>query len=134
MIRCALTFGIFEKAFKTALAGVIVVSASGVAQAMDAGYCQSYSRAAVKEFYQANRACGQQSGGRWHDNFDVHFNWCLAQSYESTQSEWNARRALLQSCGYGAPAARPSGHATSGGNGCCPRSMLVCLPFGRRWC
>ena len=144
MIKRAFTFGVFEKLFKAALAGVVLLAASGAAQAMDEGYCQTYSRAAVKEFYRAHSpACGGQSGPRWHDNFGVHYNWCLASSYENTQSEWNARRALLQSCAYGAQgrpvagsswqAGRPSWQAAPGDNRCCPNAMLVC-PLGRHWC
>ena len=144
MIRQARTSRVFDKTFKVALAAIALSTAgSGAAQAMDEGYCQNYARVAVKEFYQgASPACGGQSGPRWHANFDVHYNWCLSQSYESTQSEWNARRALLRSCGYGGgqpvahpswQAERPSWQAAPGDNRCCPNNMLVC-PLGRHWC
>jgi hypothetical protein len=92
MFTHAPIFAVLKKMFKTTLAAAIIAStAASAAQAMDTDYCQTYSRAAVKEFYQANTPpCGGQSGPRWHDNFEVHYNWCLASSYESTQSEWNA--------------------------------------------
>jgi hypothetical protein len=144
MIKHATLFGAFRKLRRATLVAVAIATASSAAQAMDAGYCQTYSRAAVKEFYRAHSpACGGQSGPRWHDNFEVHYNWRLASSYEDTQSEWNARRALLQSCAYSAQgrpvagsswqAGRPSWQAAPGENRCCPNAMLVC-PLGRHWC
>jgi hypothetical protein len=126
--------GRMAKAFKAvlAVAGImgLVIATAPAASAMDPGYCQTYARAAVTEFQQASAtpACGSQSGPRWHDNFDVHLNWCLANSFDEAQSEWKARRDLLAGC---VRAANPP--PSTNGSDCCPNSMLVC-PLGRHFC
>jgi hypothetical protein len=94
-----------KKRLSAALAalGTTIILSGGVAQAMPAGYCDSYTRSAIREFHSglASRACVAQMSElpiRWHDNYAIHFNWCLAQSYGSTISERNARLDLLRSC------------------------------------
>lgn len=60
--------------------------------------CQNYAQEAVN----ANRRnianhCGF-SGGRWQDNFDEHFRWCLNVSNDAIMSETAVRRQQLESC------------------------------------
>lgn len=91
--------------FKRAIAGasLAVILASGAAQAMPAAYCDAYTREAIREYHHAlsSRACRGPLAElpiRWHDNYDIHFRWCLDSSYEATIGERNARLEVLHAC------------------------------------
>ncbi|MBN1142043.1 MAG: hypothetical protein JXB25_09680 [Deltaproteobacteria bacterium] len=65
----------------------------------DEAICRNYAQDAVNQFIQAeNNRCGFQ-GGRWHNDFDKHFNWCLSATQDKRKMESGNRRAALISCG-----------------------------------
>lgn len=107
---------------------------ANVAYAMPPNYCANYTRSAIREYQRAmaNPGCRGAVNDlpiRWHDNYSIHFNWCLAQTYEGTISEKNARLDVLRICYRSARVERPAATQV----GCCPNSMLVC-PLGRSFC
>ncbi len=63
-------------------------------------FCERYARDAVHEFRADTHIplCFRGENARWHDNFDVHFNWCLHVSIDQADSERDYRRARLHEC------------------------------------
>jgi len=93
----------FRMPNRLAAAGLVLAATAGSALAMPPGYCSNYAASAVREFHRAadNPNCASMIGGpRWHDDFSVHYNWCLRNTYDSTTFEWRARRETLHQCGY----------------------------------
>jgi hypothetical protein len=95
-----------KQVMEIAFAGsALAVLCSAVpAQAADYGFCRTYARAAVEQFAQAeaNPYCASRIGGpRWHPNYEVHFNWCLAAAPWDVRHEWDARSRTLFHCTRG---------------------------------
>ena len=67
--------------------------------------CSDYARSAVHDYNQASglQKCSgpmkRENPGRWHAQFDQHYNWCLTAQQSWLTSEAKARDALLVSCG-----------------------------------
>jgi hypothetical protein len=81
-----------------AFAAALAVSTA--AFAAPPGFCDRYAHEAVHEF-RANvhiPECFHGENARWHDNFDVHFNWCLHVSEDKADEERDIRRAKLHEC------------------------------------
>jgi len=60
--------------------------------------CRGYAQEAVdanRRNIAKHRGFG---GGRWQDNFQAHFSWCLNVSNDAIVSETSARRQQLESC------------------------------------
>jgi len=86
------------------VAGVaLMVCFSGLAdvRAADRAFCEQYAQAALVQVKGglANRACaGGLKGARWSSDFKVHYDWCLAASFQAAGSERDARTAQLKAC------------------------------------
>jgi hypothetical protein len=86
------------------VAGVaLMVCLSGLTdvRAADRAFCEQYAQAALVQVKGglANRACaGGLKGARWSSDFKVHYDWCLAASFQAAGSERDARTAQLKAC------------------------------------
>ena len=109
---------------------VALTAAGKSARAEDSSFCMRYAESAVFDYRLANSfpACGRPAGPRWHDNFRIHYQWCLQSTFQDTRNESDARHALLSTC---TGDAYPTPNQDDAG--CCPNSMLVC-PAGRHFC
>jgi hypothetical protein len=60
--------------------------------------CSVYAATAVEQqAINSAQRCGF-SGGRWNSDYAYHYQWCVSQSANSTDGEYDARRQLLDSC------------------------------------
>jgi hypothetical protein len=71
--------------------------------ARDPGVCKFYAKTAVDDFnygtYGANQArCKIHKGGRWTDDYQIHYQWCLTAPDEARKSEQTARKDFLNKC------------------------------------
>ena len=85
----------------TAVAAALLAAMPFSAQAADAGVCQGYARAAINQVRGAlaNPGCAARiQGPRWSSDFQVHYNWCLGQSYAAVGAERDARTGFLRGC------------------------------------
>ncbi len=80
--------------------------------------CDAYARNAIGQYQTARSLAGcQLSGSRWSDNYDDHYNWCLAVSESARQNESSAREGTIASCRASAPRAKPQIDVTTQGTG-----------------
>jgi len=61
--------------------------------------CTNYAKAAVSQYRTASSRCGVKSDGRWHDNYQAHFDWCMAAQPSWRKAEYQARGQYLSKCG-----------------------------------
>ncbi|MET0985208.1 MAG: hypothetical protein ABW034_07365 [Steroidobacteraceae bacterium] len=62
-----------------------------------ASQCREYAITAQSQA-QSGVGCGF-SGGRWHNSYDLHLDWCLHNPIEAANAELNTRYLLLGVCG-----------------------------------
>jgi hypothetical protein len=65
--------------------------------------CQSYARSAVSDFNQGigRKECASKvraDPGRWHDDFNRHYDWCVTAQTAARNSEGSIRDRLLLGC------------------------------------
>jgi TolB-like protein len=61
-------------------------------------FCRNYARTAVEQDEEnLRRGCGFE-GGRWHSDYDMHYNWCMEVPQEDAESENRIRQELLDGC------------------------------------
>ena len=65
----------------------------------DNSKCSSYAKTAVDQNSQNKRQKCGYSGGRWSDNYDGHYDWCVRTGGSSIASEIRTRKELLARCG-----------------------------------
>ncbi|MBL8551994.1 MAG: PAN domain-containing protein [Hyphomonadaceae bacterium] len=65
------------------------------------GACRQYATGAVRDFEQAQARprCRIGPDGRWHADFNAHYDWCVRVSREARSSEYSARDRHLLGCG-----------------------------------
>lgn len=62
--------------------------------------CQEYASAAVRANQRnIEKQCGY-TGEQWHSNQVAHYNWCLGKTDWDAHQESEARRILLDNCGF----------------------------------
>ena len=76
------------------------------ARAADRDVCADYSRAAVRQFHEAqdHRRCHEfirRDPNRWHGDFRAHFEWCRASPWGAVARERDLRRDALRECARG---------------------------------
>jgi hypothetical protein len=81
-----------------AAAASLVLCASAFAAPPE--FCEHYAREAVHEFRADTHIpfCFHGENARWHDNYDIHFHWCLHVSIDQANAERDYRRARLLEC------------------------------------
>ena len=64
--------------------------------------CRAYAREAVAQFREANgfNRCRRRDA-RWHNNGQIHFDFCLRASSQQVSFESDARRTHLAKCKAG---------------------------------
>lgn len=87
--------------FTVAVATAALVAAAGSASAADQQFCQGYAQAALNQVRGGlnNPPCiaGMQ-GPRWSAEYHVHYDWCIANSYQAAGTERDARTGYLKAC------------------------------------
>jgi len=67
--------------------------------------CAQYARSAITDFQLADRLpkCAKpmkrDNPGRWHAQFEKHYDWCMTVSQAALKSEADQRNKLLMNCG-----------------------------------
>lgn len=63
-----------------------------------ADYCNNYALKAVEAYLNnINWKCGY-GGARWHDNYKVHYDWCMKVPQSAADSEMKERQDSLDQC------------------------------------
>ncbi|KAG1707817.1 WSC domain-containing protein [Nymphon striatum] len=61
--------------------------------------CKNYANNAIaQQRVNINRRCGYSGGGRWHTNYNNHYNWCMKTKSASHASEMKFRKDALARC------------------------------------
>lgn len=63
--------------------------------------CDMYAKRASRQFSLTKdiRECAVRPDGRWQDNHDAHYGWCLTASRAARAAEQDARDVWLRRCG-----------------------------------
>ena len=86
---------------KTFMAAGLLLATAAAAQAADPRFCADYSAAAVRQARTAHMtpACAPGAfGGRWTENYRVHYSWCITAPYGAAERERALRTRYLRSC------------------------------------
>jgi len=83
-----------------AFSGSLALSA---AHAADRDFCRGYSRAAVRQFHEAQehgrcRAAIRDDPNRWHGDYRSHFEWCRSADVDDASRERDSRKRVLDDC------------------------------------
>lgn len=61
--------------------------------------CLAYARAAVDQYFELKAAGCNCWNGRWHNNYEVHQNWCLSLlNWNVSRPEFDLRRTDIARC------------------------------------
>ena len=63
--------------------------------------CENYASQAVEDYRTTTKyeKCRVKRSGRWQDNYEAHYNWCMKAPEAAILAEWKARTDHLKRCG-----------------------------------
>ncbi len=85
----------------SATAAAALWAGAGAAFAADPAFCEGYAHGAIVQVRGGlnNPPCVPgMVGPRWTADYRVHYDWCLANSYQAAGAERDARTNYLRSC------------------------------------
>lgn len=75
-----------------------IASGGGGASSAKVNFCNRYARTALRQqTTNRSRNCGLH-GARWHNNFQIHKNWCMRTASGTANRETNIRTRQLNQC------------------------------------
>lgn len=66
----------------------------------DRAECAKYARTALEQYVQIKTIenCYKGDNGRWHTNYQLHYNWCMSASPAAVATETRLRSAGIERC------------------------------------
>ena len=86
---------------KLCIATVSLMALTATAFAADPRFCEEYSTSAVRQARAAHTTptCAPGAiGGRWTEDYRVHYSWCITAAYPAAEAEREMRTRYLRSC------------------------------------
>jgi hypothetical protein len=85
----------------TTLVGIVFLTNFSIANAASQKHCKRYADRALVQYkiYKANKKCKLPPDDTWRRNFARHYDWCLIQRSQDSDTQENLRDAHLYSCG-----------------------------------